>query len=175
MQEITNQLNALIHHIKNIEMEILENKLADLEARKKKIQEEFEKGSGLYTESEAYERMAEIRKSIEEIKNAIASIQHNNRSFEPWQKKTITIDHVRSQLSDFLELSRKLEPTEFRQLLQASIEKIEASKYHLKYVHFSFIVYMPQRIPRIRYYISMTSPLFFCGLFILSIPITYLW
>lgn len=125
-------------------MEILENKLADLEARKKKIQEEFEKGSGLYTESEAYERMAEIRKSIEEIKNAIASIQHNNRSFEPWQKKTITIDHVRSQLSDFLELSRKLEPTEFRQLLQASIEKIEASKYHLKHVHFSFIVYMPE-------------------------------
>ncbi len=88
--------------------------------------------------------MAEIRKSIEEIKNALASIQHNNRSFEPWQKKTITIDHVRSQLSDFLELSRKLEPTEFRQLLQASIEKIEASKYHLKNVHFSFIVYMPE-------------------------------
>lgn len=147
LQEITNQLNALIHHNHQeheTEVEILENKLADLEARKKKIQEEFEKGSGLYTESEAYERMAEIRKSIEEIKNALASIQHSNRSVEPWQKKTVTVDQVRSQLSDFLELSHKLEPMEFRQLLQASIEKIEASKYHLKHVHFSFIVYMPE-------------------------------
>jgi site-specific DNA recombinase len=60
------------------------------------------------------------------------------------KKKTVTVDQVRSQLSDFLELSHKLEPMEFRQLLQAFIEKIEASKYHLKYVHFSFIVYMPE-------------------------------
>ena len=134
LQEITNQLNALIHHNHQeheTEVEILENKLADLEARKKKIQEEFEKGSGLYTESEAYERMAEIRKNIEEIKNALASIQHSNRSVDPCQKKTVTVDQVRSQLSDFLELSHKLEPMEFRQLLQASIEKIEASKYQL--------------------------------------------
>jgi len=100
LQEITNQLNALIHHNHQeheTEVEILENKLADLEARKKKIQEEFEKGSGLYTESEAYERMAEIRKSIEEIKNALASIEHSNRSVDPWQKKTVTVDQVRCQ------------------------------------------------------------------------------
>ena len=82
--------------------------------------------------------------NIEEIKNALASIQHSNRSVDPCQKKTVTVDQVRSQLLDFLELSHKLEPMEFRQLLQASIEKIEASKYHLKHVHFSFIVYMPE-------------------------------
>lgn len=74
LQKITNQLNALIHrnHQEHeTEVEILEDKLVDLEARKKKIQEEFEKGSGLYTESEAYERMAEVRKSIQEFKNAL--------------------------------------------------------------------------------------------------------
>ncbi|MCM3143913.1 recombinase family protein [Brevibacillus sp. MER 51] len=150
LKQLTDNINALIKSSildNSTEVQALEKKLLDLESRKKKIQKEVELESGLFTESEARERIAEIRKNIEEISLTLTSLQKDGRESELSNIKPITREDVRSQLADFLELAGKLNPLEFRKLLQSSIEQIDASKNHLKQVHFSFIVHMPEKDP----------------------------
>lgn len=125
------------------EVKILQNQLTKLEANKKRIQDSVETGSGIYTEKEAIERINGIRTEINEIQNKVFSLTEkqpkNSTSMKP-----VTPELIRQQLQEFLDLSTYLEPMQFRELLVASIEKIEAKKKNLKHIYFSFIAHMPE-------------------------------
>lgn len=87
--------------------------------------------------------MNEIRNEINETKNKIFTLTENH-SKKSTSIKPVSTEFIRQQLQEFLDLSTYLEPLEFRQLLVASIEKIEAKKKNLKHIHFSFIAHMPE-------------------------------
>lgn len=87
--------------------------------------------------------MNEIRQEITDLKNAIYSLSEQ-QSIKGTSIKHVTTDFIRQQLQEFLDLSTILEPKEFRQLLVASIEKIEAKKKDLKRIHFSFVAHIPE-------------------------------
>lgn len=125
------------------EIKILQSQVTKLESAKRNVQKSVETGSGIYTEEEAVERINEIRKEINEIKNKIYSLSEQ-QSRKGTSVKPVTTDFIHQQLQEFLDLSTFLEPKEFRQLLVASIEKIEATKKNLKHIHFSFIAHMPE-------------------------------
>lgn len=79
IEEITKQMNQLLeqHHKyteQNKEIKVLQTQLTNLEARKRRIQEYVEANSTIYTEEEALERMNEIRKETNEIKNLIFTL-----------------------------------------------------------------------------------------------------
>lgn len=148
IEEITNRINRLIEqHPKyteqSKEIKILQSQITKLESAKRNVQKSVEAGSGIYTEEEAVERMNEIRKEINETKNKIYSLAEQ-QSKKSTSIKPVTPDSIRQQLQEFLDLSTFLEPLEFRQLLVASIEKIEAKKKNLKHIHFSFIAHLPE-------------------------------
>ncbi len=148
IEGITNRINHLIEQHpmyteQSKEIKILQSQITKLEAAKKRIQNAVEMGSGIYTEEEAIDRMNEIRTEINETKSRIFSLteQHSKKDSSI---KPVTPDFIRQQLQEFLDLSSYLEPLEFRQILVASIEKIEAKKKDLKHIHFSFIAHLPE-------------------------------
>lgn len=100
-------------------------------------------GSGIYTEEEAVERMKEIRMEISENKRKIFSLKEQHSKKES-SLKPVSQDFIRQQLQEFLDLKNYLKPLEFRELIVASIEKIEAKKRSLKHIHFSFIAHLPE-------------------------------
>jgi site-specific DNA recombinase len=145
IQEITNRMNQQIKQHPNStensnELINLKKQLVDLESRKRQIQEFAE--TGVYTINEAKERMNDIRTNIEGINEFIISIEKGKITNNP--VLAITSDQIKMQLEEFLELKDILSPLDFRQLLVASIEKIEASKKELKHIHFSFIAHLPE-------------------------------
>ncbi|WP_212967346.1 recombinase family protein [Lederbergia ruris] len=147
IEKITQQMNNLIEqHPKyteqSKEIKILQTQIKNLEAAKKRIQNSVEMGTGIYTEDEAVERMNEIRTEINELKNRIFALTEHQLKKDT-SIKSVTPEFIRQQLQEFLDLSTYLEPLEFRQLLVASIEKIEAKKKTLKKIHFSFIAHLP--------------------------------
>ncbi|WP_060668633.1 MULTISPECIES: recombinase family protein [Bacillaceae] len=125
------------------EVKILQSQLTKLEANKKRIQDSVETGSGIYTEEEAIERINGIRAEINEIQNKIFTLTENQPK-NATSMKPVTSELVRQQLQEFFDLSTYLEPMQFRELLVASIVKIEAKKKNLKRIHFSFIAHMPE-------------------------------
>ncbi|QDP41985.1 recombinase family protein [Radiobacillus deserti] len=148
IKDITERMNKQLEkHPKyaeqSKEVKILQNQLTKLEANKKRIQDSVETGSGIYTEEEAIARINGIRTEINEIQNKIFTLiekqPKNSTSI-----KQVTPELIRQQLQEFLDLSTYLEPMQFRELLVASIEKIEAEKKSLKHIHFSFIAHMPE-------------------------------
>lgn len=125
------------------EVRLLQNQLEKLETRKRRIQDSVETGSGIYTEEEAIDRMNEIRTEISETRSKISNLTANQQKSTN-SLKPVTSEFIRQQLQEFLDLSKYLEPMQFRQLLVASIDKIEAKKKNLKHIHFSFIAYLPE-------------------------------
>ncbi|WP_143007018.1 zinc ribbon domain-containing protein [Paenibacillus tianmuensis] len=146
VNKLTNRINELIkssgYGSKN-ETDTLLNQIRDLEARKTKIQENFESGASLYSAEEARSRIAEIREKIDKPKADLKSYEPTPTSNTD-QIKPVTPELIRTQLEDFMALSNELGPLDFRQLLQATILKIEATKNKLQSVHFSFIVHLPE-------------------------------
>ncbi|WHY86323.1 recombinase family protein [Neobacillus novalis] len=142
--DITQRINNLINDQYNkteqsTELQHLQKRIVGLEARKKRIQESVELELGLFTPEEARERMAQIREEIAEVNTLLIKAQqqsNNSNSIRP-----VSEDFIRLQLKEFLDLANQLEPLEFRQLLEASIEKIEATKGELKHIYFSFIAH----------------------------------
>ncbi|SEN98132.1 site-specific DNA recombinase [Amphibacillus marinus] len=148
IERITNQINQLIEQDPKFteqtkEIKILESQLTKLEQQRRRVQESVETGSGIHTEKEAAERMKEIRAEISETKNRVFSLKEQPSKKES-SLKPVTQSFIRQQLQEFLELKNYLEPLEFRQLIVASIEKIEAEKKSLEHIHFSFIALLPE-------------------------------
>ncbi|MFD1606542.1 recombinase family protein [Oceanobacillus luteolus] len=148
IESITYRINALIEqHPKYTEqtkeIKILEAQQAKLEQQKRRIQDSVATGSGIYTEEEAVERMKEIRMEISENKRKIFSLKEQHSKKES-SLKPVSQDFIRQQLQEFLDLKNYLKPLEFRELIVASIEKIEAKKKNLKHIHFSFIAHLPE-------------------------------
>ncbi|WP_110114485.1 recombinase family protein [Bacillus sp. CGMCC 1.16541] len=149
VNNITNEIN---HHIrqhpsymnKTNEEQIWKNKLKELENRKKRIQELVE--SEIYTVEEAKARMSELRSETEKTKESLQKAI-KRQSTSTVTLKAVTPDFIRQQLQEFMELKEQLSVQEFRQLLVASIEKIEASKKELKNIYFSFIAHLPNLDP----------------------------
>ncbi|RDI40904.1 recombinase family protein [Falsibacillus pallidus] len=146
IKEITDRINLQIREhpasaSKSNEVIVLKKQLDDYESRKRQIQELIE--TGVYTIDEAKERMFHFRSKIEETNKLLDSMEKEQytdiRILEP-----ITPEQIKLQLKEFLELKELLSPLEFRQLLVASIIKIEASKKELKHIHFSFIAHLPE-------------------------------
>lgn len=145
IKELTYRINELIkssNPSKTNEETVLNNQLRELEAEVKTIQNLVAKGSKVYEEEEAEEEITKLREKIREIKLTLNSSQES-KSTHANEIRLVTPELIRSQISDFLELSKKLDPLKLRELLQTTIEKIDATKNHLKHVHFSFIVHMP--------------------------------
>ncbi len=145
IKELTCRINELIkssNPSKTNEETVLNNQLRELEAEVKTIQNLVAKGSKVYEEEEAEEEITKLREKIREIKLALISSQ-DSKSTHANEIRLVTPELISSQISDFLELSSKLDPLKLRELLQATIERIDATKNHLKHVHFSFIVHMP--------------------------------
>jgi site-specific DNA recombinase len=148
IEQITNRINHLIEqHPKyteqSKEIKILQFQVANLESAKRSVQRAVEMGTGIYTEEEAVERMNEIREELAEIKNKIHSLTEQHTK-QDTSIKPVSPDFIRQQLQEFLDLSTYLGPLEFRQVLVASIDKIEAEKKSLKHIHFSFVAHMPE-------------------------------
>ncbi|WP_342558226.1 recombinase family protein [Metasolibacillus sp. FSL K6-0083] len=148
IEQITERINAQMKKHPNFteqskEMETFKKRLAELELRKKRIQEAFEMGSDLFTPEEAKERMDEIRTEISEAQNELFKLQQNETNNHT-AMKPVSPEFIKNQLGEFLELADHLEPLEFRDLLVASIKKIEATKKELKNIHFSFIAHLPE-------------------------------
>lgn len=129
--DITQRINNLINDQYNkteqsTELQHLQKRIVGLEARKKRIQESVELELGLFTPEEARERMAQIREEIAEVNTLLIKAQqqsNNSNSIRP-----VSEDFIRLQLKEFLDLANQLEPLEFRQLLEASIEKLKQQK-----------------------------------------------
>lgn len=123
------------------DLALLNKKLSELEARKSHIQALIE--TEVYTIEEAKDRMKDIRTNINNIQELISIHQADGNNLNTIIKP-ITPDLIRQQLQEFLELKNLLSIIEFRQLLVATIEKIEISNKELKHIHFSFIAYLPE-------------------------------
>jgi len=190
IERITKSINNQIeqHPIyteQSKEIKILQSRITKLESAKRNVQKSVETGSGIYTEEEAIERMNEIRQEITDLKNKIYSLS-DQQSTSGTSIKLVTTDFIRQQLQEFLDLSKMLEPKQFRQLLVASIEKIEAKKKDLKHIHFSFVAYLPEdesidsipsfikhTIKKYNSYFKNTMPIILKALF--YTPIRYLF
>ncbi|WP_158095136.1 recombinase family protein [Gottfriedia luciferensis] len=144
--DITHRINNQIKQHPDLneqpsDLLILQKRLSDLEIRKNRIQELIE--SGIYTQEEARDRMINLRSEINEAQVLLLKSQkeHSNNGT---LIESVSPDMIRLQIQEFLDFANKLEPLEFRQLLQATIEKIEATKSELKHIHFSFIAHIQE-------------------------------
>lgn len=152
LKKLTDQINNQIKSQlepkdKPDEFSLVNDRLKQLEQQKKKIQDAVALGSALFTEEEAIQRIREIRDEMARLEKSIEALHATIDKPLPISVEPLTIDILKEQLNDFFLLKEKLEPLELRKLLQASIEKIEATKNNLKHVHFSFIAYMPDLDP----------------------------
>ena len=125
------------------ETDTIKKRISELESQKKRIQDEVMTGSAIYTAEEAKERISEIREEIKDLSDSLSALIRANRSKDTLVKQ-ISPDIIRTQLQEFLEIKDHLDILEFRQLLVASIEKIEISNKKLKEVEFSFIAHIPE-------------------------------
>ncbi|NYV66357.1 recombinase family protein [Bacillus sp. Gen3] len=147
IEKITKEINDNImqdsrFNGESTEYQMLQKRLTELNNRKKRIQDLVE--SEVYTLEEARQRMSELRKEIQNTKGLLQETlkKQSNQSFNIG---TVTPDFIKLQLQEFLELKEHLSVMEFRQLLVASIERIEANKKELKNIYFSFIAHLPER------------------------------
>ncbi|ASN03847.1 hypothetical protein [Virgibacillus necropolis] len=108
------------------------------------IQDDVMTGSGFYTHQEAKERIAELREEVSNLKDSLSKIQ-SEQEIKNNMVKEVSADFIREQLREFLELKDRLEVMEFRQLLIASIERIDVNNKKLKHIQFSFIAHIPER------------------------------
>ncbi|MFS0594414.1 recombinase family protein [Cytobacillus horneckiae] len=125
------------------ETKIIEKRIAELETQKKMIQDDAMTGSGFYTPQEAKERIAELRVEIIDLKDSLAKLQ-SDKDVKDTMVKEVSTDFIRTQLQEFLDLKERLDIMEFRQLLVASIKKIDVSNKELKDIQFSFIAHIPE-------------------------------
>ena len=150
------------------ETKIIEKRIAELEAQKKMIQDDAMTGSGFYTPQEAKERIAELRVEINDLKNSLAKLQ-SDKEVKDTMVKEVSTDFIRTQLQEFLDLKERLDIMEFRQLLVASIKKIDVSNKKLKDIQFSFIAHIPEsRSPSdssLHNMVTNNSPLILRGLY----------
>ncbi|WP_426454496.1 recombinase family protein [Paenibacillus sp. S-38] len=148
--EITNRINLQLKEKFSekqnpSEIQALESRLRDLETRKKKVQSALEShDESIYTIQEAKDRLTELRNAIHNIKMSIQQHYAESVRNEDMPLESVSTELIRLQLHDFIELSSLLDPLEFRKLLAASIEKIEASKKELHNITFSFIVHLQE-------------------------------
>ncbi|GLV14752.1 cassette chromosome recombinase B [Alicyclobacillus hesperidum] len=140
LQELAQRVNTQIIRHNDYEpdgSQQLMRRLEALEEQKRRIHEGFE--AGIYTAAESTEKLKPIRESIAKIEQELAS---NGVTTD--QKKTslrpVTPAQLGRQLQEFFELKKHLDVGEVRQLLQASITKIEVHNKSLKRVHFSFVM-----------------------------------
>lgn len=145
---INNQIRSQLEpKEKSDDFSLIHDRLKQLEQQKKKIQDAVALGSALFTEEEAIQRIREIRDEMARLEKSIEALHATIDKPLPISVEPLTNDILKEQLNDFFLLKEQLEPLELRKLLQASIEKIEATKNNLKHVHFSFIAYMPDLDP----------------------------
>lgn len=153
----------------NKDLAVLENRINNLELQKKRIQEDVITNSGFFTPEEAKERIMEIREEVNGLKKSLITLKKETVQ-SVYTENEITPDLVRQQIKEFLELKELLDIMEFRQLLVASIEKIEIGENKkLKHVHFSFITHIPEsenpRNSSLHSKITKNSPLILRGLY----------
>ncbi|SOC08234.1 site-specific DNA recombinase [Ureibacillus xyleni] len=147
IERITEEINANIRKHSNFnnqssEYQLLQKRLKELENRKKRIQDLVE--SEVYTVEEAKQRMSELRSEIDKTKELMQEASNEHTSVNV-NLNTVTPDFIKLQLQEFLELKEYLSVMEFRQLLVASIERIDASKKELQNIYFSFIAHIPNK------------------------------
>ncbi len=150
------------------ETKITEKRISELEAQKKMIQDDAMTGSGFYTHQEAKKRIAELRVEINDLKDSLAKLR-SDKEVKDNMVKEVSTDFIRTQLQEFLELKERLVIMEFRQLLVASIKKIDVSNKKLKDIQFSFIAHIPEsRSPSdssSRNMVTNNSPILLRGLY----------
>ncbi len=150
------------------ETKIIKKRIAELEAQKKMIQDDAMTGSGFYTPQEAKERIAELRVEINDLKDSLAKLQ-SDKEVKDTMVKEVSTDFIRTQLQEFLDLKERLDIMEFRQLLVASIKKIDVSNKKLKDIQFSFIAHIPEsRSPSdssLHNMVTNNSPIILRGLY----------
>ena len=150
------------------ETSIIKKRIAELESQKKMIQDDAMTGSGFYTHQEAKERIAELRVEINDLKDSLVKLQSNLEAKDNMIKEVST-DFIREQLKEFLELKDRLDVMEFRQLLVASIKRIDVSNKKLKDIQFSFIAHIPEsRSPSdssLHNMVTNNSPIILRGLY----------
>ncbi|WP_143695746.1 hypothetical protein [Virgibacillus proomii] len=134
-------------------------------------------GSGFYTSEEAKERFAELRMEKTDLKDSLAKLLSEQKVNDILVKEVST-DFIREQLKEFLELKDRLNVIKFRQLLAASIKRIDISNKKLKDIQFYFIAHIPEsRSPSDSYFLGYgykQLPSYF-GDYILKKTTTYLW
>ncbi|MGX1447691.1 site-specific DNA recombinase [Bacillus sp. 153480037-1] len=174
IEMLTQRINEQIQQHPNAstsssDLVLLQKQLSELEAKKGQIQSLIE--AEVYTIDEAKDRMNDIRTKINNIKELI----ENQRKETPDPNMTIkpvTADLIRQQIKEFLQLKDLLSPIEFRQLLVASIEKIDISNKELDHIHFSFIAYLPESEKDLKdpslHSLSKTTPIILRGLYFKS-------
>lgn len=151
------------------ETRMINKRISELESQKKMIQDDAMTGSGFYTPQEAKVRIAELRVEINDLKDSLAKLQSNQVANDNMVKE-VRADFIRTQLQEFLDLKERLDIMEFRQLLVASIKKVELSNKKLKDIQFSFIAHIPEssRSPgdsSLHNMITKSSPLILRGLY----------
>ncbi|MBX0319061.1 hypothetical protein [Shouchella clausii] len=144
--------------------------ILELESQKKLIQDHVMTGSGFYTLEEAKERIAELREEISNLKDSLSKIL-SEQKIKNNMVKEVSTEFIREQLKEFLELKDRLDVMEFRQLLVASIERIDVKNKKLKDIQFSFIAHIPEssRSPEdssLHNMVSKSSLLILRGLYI---------
>lgn len=173
LDAITNSINKQIaeQYTKNDtsdEASIIKKRLAELESQKKRIQDDVMTGSGFYTPEEAKERITELRLEETDLKDSLAKLLSEQKINDNIVKE-ISADFIREQLKEFLELKERLDVMEFRQLLVASIKRIDISNKKLKNIQFSFIAHIPKgggpNDPPLHNTITNNSPLLLRGLY----------
>lgn len=125
------------------EANMMKKRISELKSQKRRIQDDVMTGSGFYTEEEAKERINELREEITDLEDSLVKIQKDQVSKDNFVKQ-VSPELIRTQLEEFMNLKDQLEIQEFRQLLVASIEKIEIINKKLKDIQFSFIAHIPE-------------------------------
>ncbi|MFD1337093.1 hypothetical protein ACFQ4N_16240 [Oceanobacillus iheyensis] len=132
------------------------------------IQDDVMTGSGFYTHQEAKERITEIREEVSNLKDSLSKIQ-SEQEIKNNMVREVHTDFIREQLKEFLELKDRLDVMEFRQLLVASIERIDVNNKKLKDIQFSFIAHIPEsRSPSdssLHNMVTNNSPIILRGLY----------
>lgn len=150
------------------EANALKKRIVELESLKKRIQDDVMTGSGFYTPEEAKERIAELRMEETDLKDSLAKLLSEQKVNDNFVKE-VSADFIREQLKEFLELKEQLDVMEFRQLLVASIKRIDISNKKLKNIQFSFIAHIPKgrgpNDPPLHNTITNNSPILLRGLY----------
>ncbi|WP_413377179.1 hypothetical protein [Alkalihalobacillus sp. 1P02AB] len=125
-------------------------------------------GSMFYTPEEAKERITELRMEETDLKDSLAKLLNEQKANNNMVKE-ISGDFIREQLKEFLTLKEQLDIMEFRQLLVASIKRIDISNKKLKNIQFSFIAHIPKgggsNDPPLHNTITNNSPVILRGLY----------